>query len=85
MATGGIQEHNGARIVMPYGLGYDAFVNGLKSRVNDLAPKVLAAKPDEMMRLPLENVGDGRYLFKRGAGYLVDKSGQPVVIDMARR
>jgi hypothetical protein len=85
LATGGIQEHNGARIVMPYGRSYDDFVNGLKARVTAVAPQVLAAQPAEMMRLPLENVGDGRYMFKRGAGYLVDKSGRPVVVDMTAR
>ena len=35
-----------------------------------------------MVRLPLENVGDGRYLFRRGAGYLVGKDGRPVVVDL---
>ena len=30
----------------------------------------------------LENVGDGRYLFRRGTGYLVGKDGRPVVVDL---
>lgn len=84
LATGGIGDHNGSKIVMPYGLGYDQFQNNLKDRVDNLVKTSppLAATTGDLMRLPLENVGDGRYMFRRGAGYVVDKDGHPLVADL---
>lgn len=84
LATGGIQEHNGASIVMPYGMAYDKFQNALQAQADQIvkAGGALNTTPREMLRLPLENVGDGRYLFRRGAGYLVGKDGRPVVVDL---
>lgn len=82
LATGGIQSHNGEKLVMPYGLGYDQFQNRLKAQAPALAKLALNVTADELTRLPLENVGDGRYLFRRGAGYLVDKNGRPLVADL---
>jgi len=85
LATGGIQAHNGSKVVMPYGVKYDAFQNAIKAQAAQLVKsgKVLNSTPAEMLRLPLENVGDGRYLFRRGTGYLVDKNGRPVVVDLS--
>lgn len=84
LATGGIQSHNGSKIVMPYGMPYDKFQNALQGRVDAVvkAGEVVNATSREMMRLPLENIGDGRYLFRRGSGYLVDKNGRPVTVDI---
>lgn len=84
LATGGIQEHNGASIVMPYGMAYDKFQNALQAQAEQIvkAGGALNTTAREMARLPLENVGDGRYLFRRGAGYLVGKDGRPVVVDL---
>ncbi|HJV76576.1 MAG TPA: hypothetical protein VJ654_20350 [Noviherbaspirillum sp.] len=85
MATGGIQSHNGSKIVTPYGMGYDQFQNALKAQVDRITSEgnALNTTPGEMMRLPLENVGDGRYLFRRGAGYLVDKDGRPITVNLS--
>lgn len=84
MATGGIESHNGAKIVMPYGWGYDQFQNALKSSTEKIANEGGAVNTTgrEMMRLPLENIGDGRYLFRRGTGYLVNKDGRPVTVNL---
>lgn len=82
LATGGIESHNGSKVVMPYGVKYDEFQNTLKAQADQLAPKALNTTSREMMRLPLENIGDGRYLFRRGAGYLVDKQGRPIIADL---
>lgn len=84
LATGGIQPHNGARIVMPYGMAYDVFQNTLKSRVDELVKSdpPLAATADDLRRLPLENFGDGKYLFRRGAGYVVNMQGRPLIVDV---
>lgn len=85
LATGGIQEHNGASIVMPYGMAYDKFQNALQAQAEQIvkAGGALNTTPREMARLPLENIGDGRYLFRRGAGYLVGKDGRPAVVDLS--
>lgn len=85
LATGGIGDHNGAQIVMPYGVEIDTFRDRLKASsealVKTYAPP--ATTPRDLQRLPLENVGDGRYLFRRGAGYVVTKDGKPLVLDMS--
>jgi hypothetical protein len=84
LATGGIGEHNGARIVLPYGVEIDTFRDRLKVRVDGLVKTAqpAAATAQDLRRLPLENVGDGRYLFRRGAGYVIDKNGRPLILDM---
>lgn len=84
LATGGIGEHNGAKIVMPYGMEYDKFRDALKAKTEALAKSAnpAAASARDLQRLPLENVGDGRYLFRRGAGYVVTKDGKPLVLDL---
>lgn len=85
LATGGIGTHNGSQIVMPYGMGYDKFQDLLREQASRLVQNngVMNASVQEITRLPLVNVGDGRYLVRRGTGYLVNKNGQPVVIDMS--
>lgn len=85
LATGGIESHNGAKVVLPYGYGYDRFQNELKVQAERIVKEggALNTTAGEMMRLPVENIGDGRYLFRRGAGYLVSKDGRPVVVDLS--
>jgi hypothetical protein len=84
LSTGGVQKVNGSEIVMPYGLDMDTFKAGLAKRAADVVSRKLAVgvkSPDEITGAPLENVGDGRYMVRRGTGYLVDPGGRPVVID----
>jgi hypothetical protein len=82
-ATGGIDKHNGSEVVLPYGWSYDQFKEGLKARTSVLAAegKPMATTADELANLPLESVGDGRYIFRRGTGYIVDKDGMPVTVN----
>lgn len=79
-ATGGIESHNGSEVVLPYGTSYDKFKDGLAVRAESLA-KTSGVTADELTRLPLESVGDGRYIFRRGTGYVVDKDGRPVTVN----
>ncbi len=81
MATGGIIKYQGTKIIAPYGMPPDKFNDGLRDRVQALAPTALRATAAELMQLPLENVGDGRYQFLRGTGYIVDLNGRPLVVD----
>lgn len=85
LATGGIESHNGSKVVMPYGYGYDRFQDELKAQSERIVRDggALNTTASEMMRLPVENIGDGRYLFRRGAGYLVSKDGRPVMADLS--
>ena len=86
LATGGVASYNGAKIVLPYGMPIDTFQNTLKTKTEQLAKdyQPVAANAGDLMRAPLENVGDGKYMFRRGAGYIVDKNGRPLVVNMAQ-
>lgn len=87
LATGGIEKHNGRSIVLPYGADYSDFRRGLDERAKTL---IDSKRLDDQMtvarlrNLPLENVGDGRYVFRAGDGVLAGKDGRPVVIDFNR-
>lgn len=84
LSTGGIEKWNGKATVLPYGYGMDQFKDGLQRRIEILTesgrldPKT---KREKLWDLPLEVVGDGRYIFKAGDGLIVDKNNQPVIID----
>lgn len=81
LASGGIESHRGAKIVLPWGVPYDSFRDGLRARAEAVAPQAVRATADELVNLPLESVGDGRYVFQRGTGYVVDQAGRPLVVD----
>lgn len=81
LASGGIAQHGGQKIVLPYGMPLDTFKDQLRQRTAALAPQAVRATADELASLPMESVGDGRYVFQRGTGYVVDKDGRPLVLD----
>lgn len=73
LATGGIEKWNGKRIVMPWGFTSGQFKDGLYRRIDDLVAS--GALPKEMTAgklrdMPLEAIGDGRYVFRAGDGVL---------------
>ena len=84
LATGGIDTYKGRSIVMPYGVKLGDFKDGLKTRT---AALVAAGRvpdgwtPEKLRDLPLENAGDGRYIFRVGDGYLPGRDGRPLVVD----
>lgn len=87
LATGKVDTHNGRKIVMPYGMAYGDFKDGLKQRsVALITSKQIEPiwTPEKLRNLPLENAGDGRYFFRVGDGYLAGKDGRPVVVDFNR-
>lgn len=84
LATGGIEKYKGKAVVLPYGYEYSQFRDELGKRIQTISESGRLAKGvtiDKVSDLPLEAVGDGRYVFKAGDGVLVDKDGQPVVVD----
>ena len=84
LATGGIDRWNGKSVVLPYGQEKSEFKDNLYRRIDAitdsgrLAEGVSASKLKDM---PLEPIGDGRYIFRAGDGVLVDKDSQPIIID----
>lgn len=80
LATGGIDKYNGSQIVMPYGWKLEEFKTALSARVQGLKG-VGVKESSDLLDLPLESVGDGRYIFRRGAGYIVDKDGMPLTVN----
>lgn len=84
LATGGIDRYNGKSIVLPWGRDYRQFKDGLYSRIDNIVGgKMLdeTMTASRVKNLPLESVGDGKYVFRSGDGILVDKQGRPVMID----
>lgn len=83
-ATGGVEKYRGQKTVMPYGMGLDEFRNGLYRQINDIALSNRLNKtvtPDRLKDLPVDAIGDGRYVFRSGDGVLVDKAGNPIVVN----
>lgn len=91
LSTGGVYRHNGRTLPMPYGMAGGEFVDQVRRRTVDMQEK--GALPagitaEQLQGLPLEPVGDGRYVFRTGTGVLVivPKAGrpQPVTLDFNR-
>lgn len=85
LATGGVTTHNGRSIVLPYGMKYGEFKDGLKSRTAALEARLdPEQKIGSLRALPLENIGDGQYVFRAGDSFIVGKDGKPLVVDFTR-
>lgn len=116
LAIGVIDKHNGKRIVLPQGMDYGDFKDGVSDRVDAILKTSTTAgirlsqaktlptdqaqaqlreivnsgsyaldpswTASRLRDLPLENVGDGRYMFRAGDSALVDLTGRPIIIDM---
>jgi hypothetical protein len=84
LAIGPVEKHQGRRIVMPHGYEYASFRDGLRARLDQVVeggamdPSWTASR---LRDLPLENVGDGRYVLRSGDGVVADKQGRPVILD----
>lgn len=84
IAIGPVEKYQGRRVVMPQGYEYSQFRDGLRERIDVV---VEGGRLDEswtaarLRDLPLENVGDGRYVLRAGDAVVVDKQGKPVLID----
>lgn len=87
LAIGGIDRYNGRNTIMPWGLDYGQFKDGLNARINSvfesgrLGPGMT---PQKMRDMQLEPTGDGKYIMKSGDQVLVDKTGRAVIIDFTR-
>jgi hypothetical protein len=84
VVTGGIERWNGKSLVMPWGYSRWQFKDGLYARIDDLVASGRLdqnANAGRLRDMPMESVGDGRYVFRSGDGILVDSTGRPVTVD----
>lgn len=87
LATGGIDRYNGRSVVLPWGMTYGNFKDGVRDRIDAMEqqgqlPEGLTAS--RLRDMPMESIGDGRYIFRAGDGVLVKKDQGalvPVIID----
>ena len=87
MAVGNVHDWNGKYTVLPQGMEYGPWKDGLYERIaatiasGRMDPSITAAKMRNMTLLPS---GDGKYVFYEGDKALVDKTGRPVVADFTK-
>jgi len=89
LATGGIEKINGVRLIMPWGVKKDKFLDGLYDRVslleaNKQLPEGVSRR--QLLDMPLQPVGDGKYVFRNGDSVVTSKPEQgrpaiPIVVD----
>jgi len=84
LATGGVDSYRGRSIVLPYGVEFGDFRRGLNTRIENIVSTGRLAEGMDASRLrdmPVDAIGDGRYVFRSGNGYLVDKNGQRIIVN----
>ncbi len=87
VAVGKVENYRGRRMVLPAGYDYSQFRDDLGPRLaevvrsGDLEPSWTLPR---LRDLPMENIGDGRYILRSGDGIVVTKKGEPVIINFNR-
>lgn len=83
---GGVTDVNGkGEVIRPWGMDESLFKNAAKAAFD----KAIAANGYKGTQLDvwgsygLQSAGDSKYLVRTGTGYLVGKTGQPIVLDLA--
>lgn len=84
VSTGGVYDYNGqGNVMLPWGMDDSTFDNAVsgawKSQVIDSGMKA-----GDVKQYGLQSYGDSQYLVRSGSGYLMDKEGRPVVLDLKR-
>jgi len=86
--VGGVTDVNGkGEVVRPWGMSDDRFVNTAKSAF-DTQMVMLGYKGtllDNWGAYGLQSAGDSKYLLRSGMGYLTDRQGNPVVLDLTEK
>ena len=81
---GTTSKFNGAYVLAPWGMDETGFRNSLQGAYGDQAAKAgIDTKTFPFSSVGFQNTGEmGKYLATSGNGYMVDKKGRPVVIDL---
>lgn len=82
LATGGVADVNG-KTVLPWGMDESTFRDAAYKRLTDLREAGAIGFPQQQLsRMGFEAAGDGQYLVRSGTGYLLDKKGTPVRLNL---
>lgn len=85
-AVGTVAEHNGKKVIAPYGMKDSEFLDRAKSRIDDaVTQNGLDARFANFGNVTLTVAGKpGRYYAQVGAGYLIGRDNNPIVIDVTK-
>lgn len=84
--TGGVSDINGkGEVVRPWGMSEERFRNGAKAAFDRAiaAAGYKGSQLDVWGAYGLQTAGDGKYLLRSGTGYLTDRQGNPIVLDVS--
>ena len=83
LATGGVADVGGVKTVLPWGMDESTFRDAAYKRLTDLREAGAIGFPQQQLsRMGFEAAGDGQYLVRSGTGYLLDKKGTPVRLNL---
>lgn len=85
---GGVSDVNGkGEVVRPWGMSEDRFMNGAKAAFDTAiaAAGYKGTQLDVWGAYGLQSAGDSKYLLRSGTGYLTDKTGSPIVLDLTEK
>lgn len=74
---GEVVDYNGADVMAPWGMNSADFKDRVSKSLN-------ARLGEDAGRVTLKNAGDGTYYVTQGKNFVVDKNGQPIVIDVSK-
>jgi len=85
---GGVTDVNGkGEVVRPWGMSEDRFINGAKAAFDGAiaAAGYKGTQLDVWGAYGLQSAGDSKYLLRSGTGYLTDRTGNPIVLDLTEK
>lgn len=86
--VGGVTDINGkGEVVRPWGMSENSFKDGTK-RAYDAAMAAngyTGTQLDTFGAYGLQSAGDSKYMLRSGTGYLSDKRGNPIVLDLTEK
>jgi lysozyme family protein len=86
--TGGVTNINGnGEVIRPWGMTEERFTNGAKAAFDKAieAAGYKGTQIDNWGTYGLQSAGDSKYLARSGTGYLIDKKGNPIVLDLTEK
>jgi hypothetical protein len=84
---GGVTDVNGkGEVVRPWGMSEERFKNGIQFAFKEAitANGYTGTVLDNFGAYGAQSAGDGKYLMRSGSGYLTDKNGNPIVLDLTK-